>query len=990
MNPDHPLLRRAQDALRRQLVANKTRLEDDLREKQSAVKSAKLQRESIGVELYGFQQTLAKLQLALEQTHQNYVVVSGVRSQAETNLSQLRGTAGSEELGTKKERGQVEKFQSELDRLSATLKQIEGYNEAMKGEIAVTRRAAYAAEEAASKQERAKMVQDFRIDTMQEDLKSAQQSLALHSAQAEAQRRETRAAMETLAEAETEMESVHFEKKQLVAQWRGSLLAIQRRDEALSAIQDSVREQQQQALSIEQEIAGYRKDVVREAVRGEQLSGVLRKVEADTQFVVKQPPQDSHPAAILIGDGRQGEGGNEQENSPDSPASLAVITSPLFPLSPSPSLAFSPEGGQRPRLIPVTPALRVHCGGGPAGVSVMSADMSDALGCPSRKPLAHPPACRQPSAPVPARRPCILRSLPLTSPLPCMEVSQEKGARLQEMYAKLAKSLEHTEEQIKRASGETKAVRGEAVAVERAAAKITAEVRTIEEETLAALGEQTTAGKSSSKTAGDTLELRRRVREEEMLAVETENELAKLQIDILNTEAHNTRLLETLRLLNEELQEKAHAIEKYEVEIRRRNDEVEKKTREIDLLNRRYERMADLSEGEEVGPLEATIKNLGKEVEGKGGESKDLQRRWISCQTELVGLQNENSGMAETLTRMRAEHTVLFQKRARLESQLACHGREVREMGAGMGRLNVELQRVNALIAANSSARQALQEDNFNLESRIMADLRGLEEESAKLTTQIEAGRQAKRDTLSEIVEVERQIMLWERKIELEREMQEVLDPAVGQDVAAEMRKEIHRMQLRHGELVRLQESLMQDMEKALGRRELIHLKGRASVARAKASQGETLTRTQLGKAVGELAKSVRDTEKEMSATDARIASLNAQRVSLAAGVAASEASCRQLQGRGDTLASELTEAVNLKYRLLLATTRLQRTAKRYEDVESGRYRPAVEDSSQTGAELERSTDRLSLAISVLEQLRMLQPHLAGELDRVLCHVAAL
>lgn len=87
-----------------------------------------------------------------------------------------------------------------------------------------------------------------------------------------------------------------------------------------------------------------------------------------------------------------------------------------------------------------------------------------------------------------------------------------------------------------------------------------------------------------------------------------------------------------------------------------------------------------------------------------------------------------------------------------------------------------------------------------------------------------------------------------------------------------------------------------------------------------------------------------------MSATDARIASLNAQRVSLAAGVAASEASCRQLQGRGDTLASELTEAVNLKYRLLLATTRLQRTAKRYEDVESGRYRPAVEDSSQVSA----------------------------------------
>lgn len=50
----------------------------------------------------------------------------------------------------------------ELDRLGATLKQVEEYNEAMKGEIAVTRRAAYAAEEAVQKLEKAKMEQDFR------------------------------------------------------------------------------------------------------------------------------------------------------------------------------------------------------------------------------------------------------------------------------------------------------------------------------------------------------------------------------------------------------------------------------------------------------------------------------------------------------------------------------------------------------------------------------------------------------------------------------------------------------------------------------------------------------------------------------------------------------------------------------------------------------------------------------------------------------------
>lgn len=43
----------------------------------------------------------------------------------------------------------------------------------------------------------------------------------------------------------------------------------------------------------------------------------------------------------------------------------------------------------------------------------------------------------------------------------------------------------------------------------------------------------------------------------------------------------------------------------------------------------------------------------------------------------------------------------------------------------------------------------------------------------------------------------------------LEKEMKDVLDPTVGQDVVGEMKREIHRMQLRHAELMRLQEKLM-------------------------------------------------------------------------------------------------------------------------------------------------------------------------------------
>jgi hypothetical protein len=50
---------------------------------------------------------------------------------------------------------------------------------------------------------------------------------------------------------------------------------------------------------------------------------------------------------------------------------------------------------------------------------------------------------------------------------------------------------------------------------------------------------------------------------------------------------------------------------------------------------------------------------------------------------------------------------------------------------------------------------------------------------------------------LEEIVEAERQILLWERKYQLELEMQKTIDPNVGQKEMTDMKKEIHRMELR-------------------------------------------------------------------------------------------------------------------------------------------------------------------------------------------------
>lgn len=75
------------------------------------------------------------------------------------------------------------------------------------------------------------------------------------------------------------------------------------------------------------------------------------------------------------------------------------------------------------------------------------------------------------------------------------------------------------------------------------------------------------------------------------------------------------------------------------------------------------------------------------------------------------------------------------------------------------------------------------------------------------------------------MIEAEKQILLWERKYQLEKEMQDALDPTIGQTEIVAMKKEIHRMQLQYELFRKEQEKLIKDMERHVFKRETIQLK---------------------------------------------------------------------------------------------------------------------------------------------------------------------
>ena len=63
-----------------------------------------------------------------------------------------------------------------------------------------------------------------------------------------------------------------------------------------------------------------------------------------------------------------------------------------------------------------------------------------------------------------------------------------------------------------------------------------------------------------------------------------------------------------------------------------------------------------------------------------------------------------------------------------------------------------------------------------------------------------------------------RQIMLWEKKTQLARETRAAVDSEVGMGEIKAMKAEIHRMQVRYSQLMKQQERMIQEMEKAVSR----------------------------------------------------------------------------------------------------------------------------------------------------------------------------
>jgi chromosome segregation ATPase len=342
----------------------------------------------------------------------------------------------------------------------------------------------------------------------------------------------------------------------------------------------------------------------------------------------------------------------------------------------------------------------------------------------------------------------------------------------------------------------------------------------IEEKISTTRHEQTSISKAARNLINEEKLLLAKIHDKELESATILNDIARLDIEKLNTQEHNSQLQKRLEEELSALQDAEAKISVHEGEMRRCNNEIEKKSNRVAVLNREYSRKLESCEEEEpLGPLESTIKSLSNEIEQVNSEIQNLQQQWTAYQSELVKQISTTNSIQEKDEESSKRLSILQQKLLRLTQEIHSNESSLKSLETSMRGLHTDITRLNDLIEQNTR----LKEDHTNgiavLKMESERELAELGEQRKKLEDQISQLTLSKKKMLDEISTIEGQIQDWTRKIQLEKDTKNELQSSKDAIDAKGMEKEIQRMKHRLEGLVRTQEKLLREMELAIQKR---------------------------------------------------------------------------------------------------------------------------------------------------------------------------
>ncbi|NXC37809.1 CCD40 protein, partial [Penelope pileata] len=839
LDPEHPLMRRFQAALKNYLTKQMEKVDLDLRELRTATKKSKVQREELGVVLYGVQQQLAHLQVELEKSHERCSQTAAARRQLEEELEGLRLTYKRVCQNTGDERKTVSAMQSEVENLALQLFYMQNMDEDMRHKILLMKLSTKKAEAEKVQAEVEKRKQDLLVERLTKKAYELQEQIALFEAQFVAQAEDTKVTRQAVNEACMEVQAINMEKKRLINHWTSSLAGMKQRDEAYIAAQELLSKYRHDLKSLEANINGYRKSIRKEEEKNEMLVTILSRSENNANTTKKLIDQ------------------------------------------------------------------------------------------------------------------CLL-----------------KQEALKVESSTYTRALQETEQAVNRIKMDQGARLNELLSISKDIQKGTEAKEQMENEIVAKLQEQMISNKIEKRFSQLVDKLRQRKTELELHFSKVENDMTQVVLNATHASCRLTVLQKTLCELDKEIKNIHDLICRSQSEIAKCTLVIENKEGLIKQYNKKLEVLLSQQGGQELGPLEIEINGLTKQIEECNSEALTLQKYWLNLQKELVKLTQEREEQVTSLDMLKKQLTIMQQKKVRIENEIQQEIKEQKDIERHMKSMSNDLVKLNVLINKNNSSFTELHYGNIITENEFVRSLKAAEKESIEMQEKHSQLIEEKERLLNSLVEAEHQIMLWEKKLQLTKEMRSAVDSERGQGEIRAMKAEIHRMQVRYGQLMKQQEKMIRDMEASVSRREAIAIRGEGQSKTDK----KRLTKSDFHHKKQELRKKITETQKNAQDCNKIILELESTQASLSASFLEKQQEMGMLQTESDGLDSHTECLRNKKRWNLLEIVAYQTRQKQLQAVKEGKYTPLCRSEEAWREEQQKLRERLCAVSAIVQRVQQEQP----------------
>ncbi len=342
-----------------------------------------------------------------------------------------------------------------------------------------------------------------------------------------------------------------------------------------------------------------------------------------------------------------------------------------------------------------------------------------------------------------------------------IEKLEQMKDQMIESLSLLNQTLEESELEADKLEQKRKSRERQVQGLERMLHKVKMELQKRQLAIIDEIQQQAGLKKQATGVQRDGQRVQKLIYEQEELHAKLLNDIVHQEMELENVKIRKADLLDSIRSLDQQIDDEQRRIVYHETDLRKQSEEIGRKQTEIDLLNRKHDYLVAQYEAQygeavgNVGPLEATISRLGKEIREKEKELVELEQQWLKTQNELVQINGDMEVVREQLTDARLRNAVLLRKKKSLNSQIEQEDMNIKQLQRDMTQLRRDMSKVNRILSKHDQTQQRLEENGLDLESEFRSRLKKAQLENVRIQDLIEKTNTDKQNAMEDLIAAE-------------------------------------------------------------------------------------------------------------------------------------------------------------------------------------------------------------------------------------------